>query len=60
MVLAPWAKPSDELIDEYARTSNEMMALVRPPPGAAELLAELRGRGWPSACSPTAHPLISE
>jgi HAD superfamily hydrolase (TIGR01549 family) len=45
MVLAPWAEPSDELIDEYAHTSNEMMALVRPLPGAAELLAELRRRG---------------
>jgi HAD superfamily hydrolase (TIGR01549 family) len=44
-VLEPWAEPSDALIDEYARTSNEMMALVRPLPGAAELLAELRRRG---------------
>jgi putative hydrolase of the HAD superfamily len=44
-VLEPWAQPSDELIDEYARTSNEMMGLVRPLPGASELLAELRRRG---------------
>jgi len=44
-VLEPWAQPSDELIDEYARTSNEMMALVQPLPGASELLAELRRRG---------------
>ena len=43
-VLEPWARPSDDLIDEYARTSNEMMALVRPLPGAAQLLAELRRR----------------
>src|SRR5207244_237116 len=33
-VLEPWGEPSDDLIDEYARTSNEMMALVRPLPGA--------------------------
>jgi putative hydrolase of the HAD superfamily len=44
-VLAPWAEPSDELIEEYAHTSNRMMALVRPLPGARRLLAELRGRG---------------
>jgi putative hydrolase of the HAD superfamily len=44
-VLAPWGAPSDELIDEYAHTSNRMMALVRPLPGAAELLAALRDRG---------------
>jgi len=44
-VLAPWAEPSDELIDEYAVTSNEMMSLVRPLPGAAALLETLRSRG---------------
>jgi HAD superfamily hydrolase (TIGR01549 family) len=44
-VLAPWAEPSEALIEEYAHTSDRMMALVRPLPGARRLLGELRGRG---------------
>jgi HAD superfamily hydrolase (TIGR01509 family) len=44
-VLAPWAEPSDELIEEYAHTSDRKMALVRPLPGAQRLLSDLRGRG---------------
>ena len=61
MVLAPWAEPSDELIDEYAHTSNEMMALVRPLTGAAELLAELRRGGLAiGLLHQQAHPPISE
>jgi putative hydrolase of the HAD superfamily len=44
-VLAPWAEPSDELIEEYAHTSDRNMALVRPLPGAERLLGDLRGRG---------------
>ncbi len=57
-VLAPWGEPSDELIDEYAHTSNRMMALVRPLPGAAELLAALRRAGLGIALltnGPSAH-----
>jgi putative hydrolase of the HAD superfamily len=57
-VLEPWTEPSDELIDQYARTSDEMMALVRPLPGAAELLAELGRRGLRIAVptnGPSAH-----
>jgi putative hydrolase of the HAD superfamily len=57
-VLSPWAEPSAALIDEYARTSNQMMALVRPLPGAADLLAELRRRGIAIALltnGPSAH-----
>jgi putative hydrolase of the HAD superfamily len=44
-VLAPWVEPNEELIEEYAHTSNRMMALVQPLPGAQRLLADLRGHG---------------
>ncbi len=44
-VLSPWTEPSIQLIEEYAETSNRLMALVRPLPGARALLDDLRARG---------------
>ena len=44
-VLSPWTEPSLQLIEEYADTSNRMMALVSPLTGARALLDDLRARG---------------